>query len=414
MENKTNADVAAEIKSATDTAINTKATEVAENAATALEAKATEINDIVVKNNEEATANAEKLQKQIDTMKEEQKNFAIGTPKVSASEQYLQEKADEIKNIKTTGKSVTLDLKTLTTSAGADSAPYGDNRVEMIKYDPNFDNRVRNHVLTGSTGNDGAVRHTFEASYTNLPAAKTKGAAGSAANITLNDVHTPIQTIFQVFTLPQEQLNDIAMIDSYLRTRLVGQLMDVEDVQILRGDGTTPNYNGIATGGQDLSTQALIETYVGTTFADTYGTAANRYDALTAAAAGLAANNYVADKVFLNPLDYYRMTTIKSTQNEYVLAQTVAPDGSYKTFWNGIEVVKTAAQTAGAFIMIDSKKANQYWIREGASIEFGYNDTDFANNNISVRAKLRGANTNYLAKGIVSATFANFALALNT
>ena len=62
MDNKTNAEVAAQIKEATDTAIETKANEVVETTAAALEAKSVEINESLTKSNEEATAKAELLQ----------------------------------------------------------------------------------------------------------------------------------------------------------------------------------------------------------------------------------------------------------------------------------------------------------------------------------------------------------------
>ena len=126
----------------------------------------------------------------------------------------------------------------------------------------------------------------------------------------------------------------------------------------------------------------------------------------------MANENYTAGICFLNPLDYYSMVTRKTTDNRYTLQTTVAPNGEYKTIWNGIELVKTAAQTAGTFTVID-KMATQYWMREGASIEFGMNANDFASNNISVKAIIRGALTNYNQRGIVSDTFANFEAALN-
>lgn len=90
-----------------------------------------------------------------------------------------------------------------------------------------------------------------------------------------------------------------------------------------------------------------------------------------------------------------------------------SPGGSYKTFWNGIEIIKSNAQATGTFTVLDSKKATSYWTREGVSVEFGYDQDDFSTNSMTVRAKLRGAVTNYRPNGIVSGTFANAIASLN-
>ena len=411
MEDK-NLTPAEELKNNFDSAIETKGQEVAKVAADALDAKANELNESLTKSNEDTTAKTEVLQKQIDDLKMENKNnFAIGAPKRSEFSEQLRSKADEIVSLRKGSAPVVLDLKTLTPSAGADSAPSRDLRVEQIKYDPNFDNRVANHLVGGST-DAGAIRHTFETAETDNTAPKVHGAIATGSAVTLTDKYTPIETIFNVLTLPEEAAKDISYVESYLSTRLMGNLRDIEDVQLLRGNGTSPNYNGLATAGLSFADAAARETYIGT-LADSQGTGANNFDVLTAAMAGLANTNYYAGKVFVNPLDYYEMVLAKATTNEYVLAQTIAPDGSYKTFWNGVEIVKTPAQTAGTFTMLDSRAAT-YFTRMGSNIEFGYNDTDFAGYNISVRANVRGALVAYNPNGIISDTFANWKTALNT
>ena len=403
---------AVELKANIDAAIDSKATEVAAKSDEALTDAKSEINETITKSAEATNEKLELMQKQIDDNKMEAKNnFSIKPPKRSEFGEQLRAKADEIVNLKRGSAPVILDLKTLTPSAGADSAPSRDTRVEMIKYDPNFDNRVANHLVTGTT-DAGAIRHTFETAETDNTNPKTAGAIATGSAVTLTDVYTPIENIFNVLTLSEEASKDISYVESYLSTRLMGNLRDIEDVQLLRGSGTSPNYNGLATAGLTFADLAAREAYIGD-LADSQGTGANNFDVLTAVMAGLANTNYMAGKVFVNPIDYFVMVLAKSTQNEYVLAQTIAPDGSYKTFWNGVEIVKTPAQTAGTFTMLDMKAAT-YFTREGSTIEFGYNDNDFAGYNVSVRANLRGALVNYNQKGIISDTFANWKTALNT
>ena len=402
MEN-TNNEVSAEQKAA-----NFKA-DIANDTASQIEAKTSNL--ATVESVEELKTENVLLQKQLDDVKAEQKNvFAIKPPKRSEFSEQLRSKADEIVNLKKGSAPVILDLKTLTPSAGADSAPSRDYRVEMIKYDPNFDNRVANHLVTGST-DAGAIRHTFETAETDNTAPKVAGAIATGSAVTLTDKYTPIENIFNVLTLSEESSKDISYVESYLSTRLMGNLRDIEDVQLLRGTGTSPNYNGLATSGLSFANLAAREAYLGTLADSQTSGSSNNFDILTAVFAGLANTNYMAGKVFLNPLDYYSMVLAKATTNEYVLAQTIAPNGQYKTFWKGVEIVVTPAQTAGTFTILDMRAAT-YFMREGSNIEFGYNDNDFAGYNVSVRANVRGALVTYNQKGIISDTFVAWKAAL--
>lgn len=371
--------------------------------------------DTVEGNFKESNEAIKELANTVNELATAQKNvFSVGKsgPKGSEFSQKISETAAKIKTLKR-GETVTMEVthKDFAASAGAASAPYGDERVVDIKYDPNFQNRLRTMLNGGITSQTGAIRYSEESAETDSAAPKTKGSVGTQSSVTLTDVHQPIQTLFNVLTLPEEWLSDIAMIESYLGSRLMANLLDVEDTQILRGDGTSPNYRGFNTAAV-AKDEAAFGTYVGPAFENLFGTNANRFDVLTASMSGLMSNNFMAGLCILHPSDYYAMTLIKSSQNEYVLQQTVAPDGSYKTFWNGVEVMKTPAQAAGTFSVID-KSSVAYWMREGLTFEFNYNDEDFASNAITARAKVRGAVTTYRPNGIVTGTFTNAIAALN-
>ena len=404
---------ATELKNAFDSMLNEKATEVAKDSADALEAKANELTSMVEKSNEELKAQNEILQKQMDEIK----NQAPAIVKSVGAKNEITEKLMEMKSHNwKNGDKFTLELKDWGNNAdGQASAPYGDERVSNIKYNPNFKQHVAEKLMGGSTSGSGAIRHTFETSNNSgdNTANKVKGTVATQSSITLTDVHTPIRTIFNVLTLPQEQLDDISMVESFLSTRLMGNLKDHEDRQLLRGTGLQQQYTGLAAGARDFADAAARASYVGD-IADLFSASAgaNVYDVLTAVAAGMANENYTAGVAFLNPIDYYSMVLDKTSDGRYALQTTISPSGEYKTIWNGIEIVKTAAQIAGTFTVIDPM-ATQYWVRDGASIEFGMNDDDFASNNITVRASIRGALTNYNQLGIVSDTFSNFFTALN-
>ena len=402
--------------------VKTVATEAANEV---IEAKNVEINETITKSAEDLTEKMELMQKSIDEVKTEQKAVTIKNAlPVNELNAQIEEKAADIAALATNKNgSLTIELKDFNSSAGAASAPYGDERVSAIKYDPNHLNRLRNFINTGTTSQTGAIRHTFETAETDSAGSKAKGAAQTQSSVTLTDVHTPIQTLYNVLTLPKEQLNDIPMVKSYFQTRLLANLMDQEDLNILRGNPgsgaagsltAATAYQGLNNNGVTFANAAARAAYVGTIANDFSSTSpSNLYDVLSAVKAGLANTNYQAKVVFLNPIDATRLSLIKSTTREYVLQQTPTPDGSgVMSFFNGLRIVETVAQTAGTFTIIDPM-ATAYWMREGASIELGYNGNDWVSNNITYKAELRGAVTNYNQAGIVSDTFALWQAALD-
>ena len=415
---------AVELKKSIDSAIETKANEVATKSAEAIEATKAELNEALTKATTEANEKAEMLQKSIDDLKEmSTKNFNIGGQKRTELNEKFNDavsdyhsKGKGVFNIKSV-EELGMINKTFSSTPGAASAIYGDYRNTDIKFDPNYANRLRNVIPTGALGSDGSIRFTRELATTDFSnkGPKAKGTAQNAVVQNLEDVHIPVQTL-QIFnSIPEEWMDDTAMIESYLSNRLMSELMDTEDEQILRGSGSGNNYQGINSNGRAFANAAAITSYVGSSIAGLFDSSngANLFDVLTAAKAGLANTNYMADCVILNPLDVATLVLAKATTNEYVLQQTVTPAGSVQSFWNGLKIVETPAQTAGTFTILDSKKATQYWMREGVQIEFDRNGTDFAANSMSIRAKVRGNVTNYLSNGIVSDAISDWTTALD-
>ena len=298
------------------------------------------------------------------------------------------------------------DASNFTPADGPARNVYRDMQTGMIYHDPNYPNRLRNFIPTLSVASEGGVNYNQETALANPAASKAKGAVPTDTTLTLTKRHQPIETLIATFSIPREWLNDTAMIESYLSSRFLGNLMDEEDDQILGGDGTSPNFRGINTSApaaQQLTTEALADAYFTAEWQDQIQNP-NRFDVLTAVAAVQADNNWTPDLVFISPSDYYRMATIKATTDEYVLGQTLV-NGVVETFWNGMRVIKTPAQAVGTFTLLDSKVV-AYAIREGASFEFGYSGDDFKRNNISVKAIVRGGLLAYTPNGIVTGDFA--------
>ena len=82
---------------------------------------------------------------------------------------------------------------------------------------------------------------------------------------------------------------------------------------------------------------------------------------------------------------------------------------------NGVPVVLNNGVTAGKFLVMDSQRATQLWVRDGLGVEFSREDsTNFRDGFITVKAVERVALTNYETKAIVQGTFSTAKTALET
>lgn len=377
----------------------------------AMETKTNAIEESLNTKTAELTDNVLKLAKSIDEVKEmSTKNVNIGAAKRSPQAEFIKASANDlVKAVKSGGK-VDLSLKDFSAGSGADNyAIYSENRIDDIKYDPNHSSRLST-LLGVSSSEGGALRYNRETAETDSAGPKAKGAAGTQSSVTITPITEAWVTLFNPLTIPQEWLDDTPAIESFLSKRLLGNLYDVEDIQALTGDGTGQNYSGINNQGT-TATQAGLETLFGG-LADSFGTAANEFDALVATAQGMKNQGFRPTKVILNPIDKGALMLLKASTNEYLIQQTVTPDGSIKEFWNGMEIIEHQAQTAGVYTMIDPMHVDLYR-RQGASFRFGYNDTDFISNEITAVAKMRGGVAVYNPNGARNQTFAHAIAALN-
>ena len=245
--------------------------------------------------------------------------------------------------------------------------------------------------MTGMTEGD-VVRfnQSQDTASSNPAAGKAHGAAFGAYTTQLNNVQAKVETYGATIVLNEEQLDDVLGLRSFISNQLMGYLLDTEDAYILEGAGSSNTFTGIYT--------------AGTTFAATQvvSTAPSLYDVILDSAAQLAANNYNLDCVVLNATDYWHLATIKTTTGEYAL-RTFNNDISPKVM--GANIYWNNGLTAGNFICFD-RMATQFWMREGAVIEFFRANDDFTKNNVTARVKARGCVTNFLPGGIIKGVIA--------
>lgn len=398
MENNVNNE-AVELKKSIDASIESATNEVATKSAEALEAtKAALTNEV-----ETLKGQNVELQKSLDEVKQKMESspaFGISKKRTAWEEKF----ADAQDKFNKSGK-VSMDIDTKTFVAGTSSStlvPSAYGTENKIYHLPNYKRQLRD-VLNSRSEQGGSIIWNRETAETDSSAPKAFGAAQPQTSKTVTRQEATFKTLMNFYTMPEEYFNDISNFESYISTRLMGDLMDLESRQIIGGDGTGQNYNGLNTFGTTLGNDAAIGDW-----ANSVGSAtveANRYDAITAVGSILEQEDFSADCVVVNPFDYYQLALIKANTGEYVLGQALDASGNtIMQLANGIEIVKSNAQAAGTFTVFD-KMAAEYVMREGISLEFDRNANDFQTNSISVRAIIRGDIADWLPSGVKTANF---------
>lgn len=236
--------------------------------------------------------------------------------------------------------------------------------------------------FVAQTGKDGAAAVTSEGA--------TKGQVDQ--DLTLREAPARKITAFQVVS--EEMLEDIPALSSFIGYTLLNNLADVEDAQLLYGDGTAPNLTGLTVGAQDADDISGFLT-----------SSANSWDAIMAAKAHLASLNYTADIVAMNPVDLYAMAAVKGDNGQYV-APIFWTQG-VPTLW-GQPVYMTTAITAGNLLVMDGTRAAQLFQRTPMSIRFYDQDSTNARQNlVTIVGEERLALPKYYADAVFYDSFEN-------
>ena len=260
-------------------------------------------------------------------------------------------------------------------------------RIPGYKFDPTTPQNIRQIIPIGSTNSD-VIRYVKESGYSNGAAAKAEGA-------------TLGQTDFDMTATDA----NVRKIGTYLSARVPAKLMEVEDDQILGGNGSAPNLNGFYNSGTNFDVSANGKFYQSVE-------AANEFDVLVAAINQLQIANYKADYILLNPTDFHKILLLKDTTNNYLKDQVY--QGLQPNFL-GVPIAVNNEVNAGTFLVGNFGQAAQLWVRDNVSVEFFTEDgTNVRDGFVTVRVMERVALATYLPNGIIDGTFSTAKAALET
>lgn len=204
------------------------------------------------------------------------------------------------------------------------------------------------------------------------------------------EITVPAEYIAGWLRVSRKMLDDMAAFRSYLQMRLLEMYLKVEDFQILSGNGTSPNLEGI------------LEVAVQNTT-----TTGPNIERLVRGIAQLESSDYVATGIVLHPAAYYDIALNKASgSGEYDLPGIVVIQNG-QLYVAGVPVYKTTAIDYDTYIIGDWEMGAQLFIREQPTVGFFEEDgNNVTTNRITVRIEGRVALAIYRAEAFVQGTFA--------
>lgn len=283
-----------------------------------------------------------------------------------------------------TGPEVEFELKTLFDEASG-YAPQAI-RIPYISDFPTRPIAVIDIIPQGTT-DQVAVVYMEETTYTNNAAEKAEAAAYAESAFAFTERTNTVRKITNSLPITDEMRQDAPQIESYVNNRLLFQVRQRLDSQLINGDGIAPNLLGI------LNVSGI----------QTQATAADpEADAVHKAITKVAAVGFSqATAVILHPNNWQKIHLMKTSTGEYMYGAPWEPGPG--TLW-GLPVVSTTAITAGTGLVGAYTPFSQFFTKKALSMMMGYNNDDFTKGKMTIRADMRGAMVTYRPLAFCSVT----------
>lgn len=210
----------------------------------------------------------------------------------------------------------------------------------------------------------------------------------------------PSQFIAGWLRISRKSLDDVAALKTALAPRLLQRYLNAEDYQILNGDGTPPNLEGLLTVASSYDEgrgkERLIERLI-----DAIGQLEEGVGGLT--------DGFYADGVILKPRDWAEIAqTVNNNGTFTIPGLGIVSMNNGVLSVNGVNVYKINAMPTDPnrqFLAGDFQMGAQLLIREDPWVEFSYEDGDnFRNNQVTVRVEGRVALPIYYSEAFIKGT----------
>jgi len=294
---------------------------------------------------------------------------------------------------------VTVEMRAITSgsttgNSGTTGLVVADRQPNIIQVTPDRRMTIRGLLMPGTT-QSGAIDYVRETLFTNsaAPVAENPSANKPQSELKFDLVTLGVKTIAHFVMASKQILADAPMLASYVDGRLRYGLAFKEEDQLLNGDGTGQNLNGLMNqaaayaqpAGVNVKTETMIDRL--------------RLAQLQATMAELPATGHV-----LNPTDWTSIEMTKDTQGRYIFANPTGLAGP--VLW-GLPVAESLSMKAGNFLTGAFAYAAQIFDREDATVTISTEDRDnFVKNMVTILAEERLALAVYRPQALIKGTFA--------
>lgn len=258
------------------------------------------------------------------------------------------------------------------TSAGTSLVP--THRVDGIVTPYERQLRVRDVIGQARTTSN-AVEYVREESFTNNANVVSEGAKKPQSDLGFELYTAPVRTIAHTFKISRQMLDDGPALAAYVGRRGTYGLQFVEEQQILFGDGTGQNIEG-------LIPQA-------SSFAPAFsGTADTAFDRINQAISQAEDAEIPVNAIVMSKRDWRQILGIKDNESRYIADQSPFGMQSHG-LWN-LPVVATNAMPVGEFVVGAFQDGCQIFDRLDTEVLLSTeNEDDFVRNMATIRVESR-------------------------
>jgi HK97 family phage major capsid protein len=253
---------------------------------------------------------------------------------------------------------------------------------------------IRDLLMPGNTSAS-SIQYPKETGFTNSAATvtETAGTTKPQSEIKFDLVTTTVTTIAHWVLATRQILDDAPMLRSYIDGRLRYGLRYAEELQLLNGDNSGTNLNGVYTQATAMGANPAVIDHP------------QRFDVIRLAILQAALAELPPSGVVLHPTDWALMELTKDDVGRYIIGN---PAGEAQPRLWGLPVVPTQAMTVDKFLVGAFSTAAQIFDRQDARVEVSTEDSDnFRKNLVTILAEERLALAVYRPEAFIKGDFSD-------
>jgi HK97 family phage major capsid protein len=240
-------------------------------------------------------------------------------------------------------------------------------------------------IPSGST-NQAAIVYMTETTRTHASAERAENAAYAESAFVDTETSSTVRSIGTSIPVTDEQLEDVAGVQSYLENRLVFGNRQRLDYQVLQGDGVAPNLTGILNHG-DLQTQAKGIDSVPAAY-------------LKAMTLVRVTGRAMPNAALFHSNDWQAVRLLQDANGNFLWGPP--SQAGPEMIW-GVRVIQTECLTENTGLVGDFNYS-QLYERRGMEVLVGYVNDDFLDGRRTIRAGFRVAFAIYRGAAFATVT----------